>query len=52
MTAPSISLTQNIVRVGMAELLEGGKVVIDSFFHSYFYRWLSIVMQVLGGLGS
>lgn len=26
MTAPTISLTQNIVRVGMAELLSGGKV--------------------------
>lgn len=27
MTAPTLSLTQNIVRVGMAELLSGGKVI-------------------------
>jgi protein tyrosine phosphatase domain-containing protein 1 len=36
MTAPTISLTQNIVRVGMAELLEGGKVAIHC--HAGFGR--------------
>jgi hypothetical protein len=54
MTAPSISLTQNIVRVGMAELLEGGKVrptllslSLMLLFRSQFIVTLGMVGQEL-----
>jgi hypothetical protein len=42
MTAPSISLTQNIVRVGMAELLEGGKVRLFLSLSLYLYHFLHL----------
>lgn len=50
MTAPSISLTQNVVRVGMAELLDGGKVSQQSMFSFIVFRWPFIAMLALDAL--